>query len=90
MLFMIVEHFKNDDAVPVYRRFREQGRLASPGVEYVNSWVSTDLARCYQLMEAADWASLDAWIQRWSDLVDFDVVPVISSAQALEAITPRL
>ncbi len=90
MLFMVVEHFKNGDAVPVYQRFREQGRLAPPGVNYVNSWVTSDLARCFQIMEAPDRALLDQWLARWIDLVDFDVVPVITSAEAAASVAPRL
>ena len=90
MLFMVVEHFKNGDAAPVYQRFREQGRLAPPGVNYVNSWVTSDLARCFQIMEAPDRALLDQWLARWIDLVDFDVVPVITSLEAAAAVAPRL
>ena len=90
MLFMIVEHFKNGDADPVYRRFRKDGRLTPAGVDYVSSWVSADLAHCYQVMEAPDRASLDRWLERWADLVDFEVVPVITSAEALDAVVLRL
>jgi len=90
MLFMVVEHFKNGDAVPVYRRFREQGRLAPAGVNYVGSWVTSDLTRCFQIMESPDRALLDQWIAQWADLVDFDVVPVITSAEAAASVAPRL
>ena len=90
MLFMVVEHFKNGDALPVYRRFREQGRLAPAGVNYVGSWVTCDLSRCFQLMEAPDRTLLDQWIARWADLVDFEVLPVITSAEAVATVTPRL
>ena len=90
MLFMVIEHFKNGDAVPVYRRFREQGRLAPPGVNYVNSWVTSDLARCFQIMDAPDRALLDQWLARWTDLVDFEVVPVVTSAEAAASVAPRL
>jgi hypothetical protein len=54
MLYMIVEHFRNADPVPVYRRFHDRGRLAPDGLIYISSWVDEDLSRCYQLMEAAD------------------------------------
>ena len=87
---MIVEHFKNGDPVPVYRRFRERGRLAPPGVTYVSSWVTSDLARCFQIMEASDRALVDEWLARWADLVDFDVIPVMTSEQAVAAVSPRL
>ncbi|HEY4129796.1 MAG TPA: DUF3303 family protein [Gemmatimonadaceae bacterium] len=82
MLFMIVEHFRGGDARPVYERFRERGRLAPDGLRYVNSWVTDDLARCYQVMECEDRALLDEWIAAWSDLVDFEIIPVITSADA--------
>ena len=89
-LYMVIEHFKGGDAVPIYRRFREHGRLAPPGLTYVSSWVDTKLERCYQLMETDDRRLLDDWIANWSDIVDFEVYPVITSAEAAERITPRL
>jgi uncharacterized protein DUF3303 len=79
--YMVIEHFKVG-AEPVYRRFRERGRMAPEGVTYVGSWVDTTLARCWQVMQASDRASLDAWIANWSDLVDFEVHEVLTSAEA--------
>jgi hypothetical protein len=79
---MVIEHFRNADATPVYARFRELGRLAPNGLTYVNSWVTDDLAHCYQVMECDDRALLDEWMAAWVDLVDFDVVPVITSPEA--------
>ncbi len=89
-LYMVIENFKNGDAVPVYRRFRDNGRLAPAGLSYVSSWVSDKLDRCYQLMETEDRALLDHWMANWSDIVDFEVLPVISSKEAAEKIAPRL
>lgn len=79
---MIIERFRNGDPTPVYRRFRERGRLAPLGVNYVNSWVTEDLGMCYQVMECEDRALLDEWLANWTDLVDFEVIPVITSAEA--------
>jgi hypothetical protein len=90
MLFMIVETFKNKDAVPAYRRFRNQGRLAPEGLTYVSSWVDENLERCFQLMETDDRALLDQWMANWQDLVDFEVYPVMSSRDAAEKINPLL
>ena len=89
-LYMVIESFKGGDAVPVYRRFRDQGRQAPAGLSYVSSWVDTRFERCYQLMETDDPQLLDAWMARWSDIVDFEVHPVMTSAEAAEAIAPRL
>jgi len=83
---MVVEHFRNKDAVAVYRRFREKGRMAPEGLLYVSSWVDHKLERCYQLMETSDRSLLDAWMANWSDLVEFEVYPVIPSKEAAERI----
>jgi hypothetical protein len=90
LLYMIIEHFKNQDPVPVYRRFRDRGRLAPEGLRYVSSWVDEELERCFQLMETDDRKRLDEWIGNWNDLVEFEVYPVISSREAAERISPRL
>lgn len=90
MLYMIIESFKNGEPEPVYRRFRDQGRLAPEALKYISSWVTSDMTRCYQLMECDDRQLLEQWIARWSDLVDFEVIPVMTSAQAVERIGPRL
>ena len=86
---MVLENFKGNPAA-VYRRFREQGRLAPEGLKYINSWVTSDVQRCYQVMECDDPALLYAWIDRWKDIVDIEVVPVITSAEAAAAMAPQL
>jgi hypothetical protein len=89
-LFMVVETFRGGDAVPVYRRFRDHGRLAPAGLRYVDSWVDEPMTRCWQVMEADDRDLLDIWIAQWSDITDFEVIPVITSAVATARIAPRL
>ena len=90
MLYMIIETFRNGDAVPVYRRFRDQGRLMPEGLRYVTSWLTTDLARCFQVVECDDPRLLEAWTAQWRDLQEFEVIPVVTSEQAFEQISPRL
>ena len=90
MLYLIIESFKNQDPVPVYRRFRDRGRLAPEGVRYVSSWVTEDLERCFQLMETDSRQLLDEWLANWNDLVEFEVYPVITSHEAAERIAPLL
>ena len=86
LLYMIVEHFKNGDPLPVYQRFRERGRLAPEGLNYVTSWVDEKLQRCFQLMETDDVTHLNEWIANWNDLVDFEIYPVISSKEAADRV----
>ena len=89
MLYMVIEDFKGDPA-PVYRRFRDRGRLAPEGLKYVSSWVTSDLQRCYQVMECHDHDLLQQWMDQWKDIVDFQVIPVVTSAEAAATIAPRL
>jgi hypothetical protein len=90
MLYMVIERFKNKDAVAVYRRFRDSGRMAPSGLRYVSSWVDESFELCYQLMETHDRRLLDEWMANWNDLADFEVHPVIESKRAAEIIAPRL
>ena len=90
MLYMVIEHFRNGDPVPVYQRFRERGRLIPEGVKYVSSWVDEKLKRCFQLMEADDPRLLDEWVSNWNDVAAFEIYPVISSTEAAERVAPLL
>ena len=90
MLYMVIERFKNQDAVPVYRRFRDKGRMTPEGLAYVARWVATTLERCFQIMESADPALVSEWIGHWDDIVDFEVVPIMSSEDAVRAMRPKL
>ena len=88
-LYMVVERFRNGDAAPVYRRFRERGRMAPEGLAYISSWVTEDLSTCYQLMETTDPALLEDWMRNWTDLVEFEVHPVMTSQEAAERVASK-
>lgn len=90
MLYMVVERYLNQDPLPVYRRFREHGRLAPEGLHYVSSWIDDKLEICFQLMETDDRSLLDKWISKWSDIVSFEVYPVMTSKEAAERVGPLL
>jgi hypothetical protein len=90
MLFMVIERFRNRDAKAVYRRFRDQGRGTPEGLTYVGSWIETNFDRCFQVMECDDARLLQQWVAFWGDLVTFEIVPVVSSAETRETIEPLL
>jgi len=90
MLYMVLERFKNQDAKAVYRRFREKGRMAPVGLQYVDSWVETNFDRCFQVMECENPRLLEEWADRWRDLVEFEFVPVRRSKEAADLIAPEL
>lgn len=90
MLFMVIERFKNRDAKAVYRRFREKGRMAPEGLNYVGSWIEANWDRCFQLMECQDARLLQQWVTQWQDLCEFEFVPVVPSKETVDIITPLL
>jgi hypothetical protein len=90
MLYMVIERFKKPGAIEIYRRAQDKGRMLPDGLEYVSSWVDADFTVCFQLMKTEDARLFEAWISRWKDLVDFEIVPVQTSAEAMQVIAPKL
>jgi len=90
MLFMVVEKFKNQDGKAVYRKLRDKGRSLPDGLKFISSYVSADLSRCFQLMEADDVTLFQRWIAEGQDLVEFEVVPVVEGKKTSEALAPLL
>ena len=80
---------KDGGAEAVYRRFRERGRMLPAGLEYVDSWTADTFDRCFQLMECEDTRLLAEWVARWEDLVEFEIVPVVSSGEAASLVARR-
>ena len=81
MLFMVVEHFREQNGKAVYERLREEGRHMPDGLKFINSWVSADLSRCFQLMETDDLSTFQRWIAEWQDVMGFEIVPVTEGRQ---------
>ena len=84
MLYMVIERFKEGATPEIYRRFREKGRMMPEGLEYISSWINDDFRICWQLMQTADFTLFDRWIDNWRDLMDFEIVPVRTSAEVVE------
>lgn len=89
MLFMVIETFGRDSKA-IYRRFREKGRQMPDGLEFVDSWVSADLSRCFQLMRCANVVLLQRWVAEWCDLAGFEIIPVVSGRDTAAAIAEQL
>ena len=90
MLYMVIEKYKTPGAIEIYRRAKNQGRMMPDGLEYVSSWVDFNFSKCYQLLKTEDEKLFRQWIDHWKDLVDFEIVPVQTSAEAMQTIAPRL
>ena len=90
MQFMIIERFRNRDPLPIYRRLRDKGRQMPDGLRYVSSWIEVNYERCFQVMECDDPTLLQQWIAQWSDLMEFEIVPVRTSAETRATLEPLL
>ena len=90
MLFMVIERFKDRDPIPVYRRVRDPGIKFPDGLKYVGSWIEPNFDRCFQLMECDDARLLQQWVLFWQEHVDFEIVPVVPSAETREIVEPLL
>lgn len=86
MLYMVIEHFKDRNAKAVYERYRENGRMLPDGLKYVSSWTEPSYARCFQIMECDDESLFRNWTVKWDDLIDFEIIPVITGAQAADRV----
>jgi hypothetical protein len=87
---MVIERFKEGAAPEIYRRFRERGRTMPDGLDYISSWIDLDFNVCWQLMRTENFALFDQWIDNWRDLIDFEIVPVRTSAEAVDLMTKKL
>ena len=90
MLFMVIERFKDRDPIPVYKRVRDEGIKFPEGLRYVGSWIEPNFDRCFQLMECDDARLLQEWVLFWGDLIEFEFVPVVPSAETRKVIGPHL
>ena len=89
MRYLVIETYVHG-AEAVYARAAERGRMLPAGLAFIDSWVAAEtLDRCFQLMETDDPGLFDEWTANWNDIVDFEIVPVISSSEAADQATPR-
>lgn len=79
MKYMVSETFRPGAKDAVYERFNRDGRMLPAGLEYLDSWLSTDGTKCFQLMESEDETLFDHWTEKWNDLIEFEIIPVESS-----------
>jgi len=91
MLFMVIEHFRDNDMVPIYRHLRDAGRGLPDGLEYIDSWIEPNFSRCFQLMRCSDLKLFQQWVLHWRGLgATIEIVPVVSSQETREVVAPHL
>jgi hypothetical protein len=91
MLYMVIERFRDNDMVPIYKRVRDEGRNLPDGLKYIDSWIEPNFSRCFQLMECEDVRLLQKWVlERRGYGISFEFIPVVSSKETQEVVRPYL
>ncbi|WP_372660647.1 DUF3303 domain-containing protein [Hydrogenophaga sp.] len=91
MLFMVIEHFKDNDMLPVYRQLRSGSRKLPAGLKYIDSWVEPNFSRCFQLMDCDDLRVLQQWVLEWQGCgMTAELVPVVGSQDTQSVVAPFL
>ena len=91
MLFMVIERFRDNDMLPIYRRVRDEGRMLPEGLKYVDSWIEPNFSRCFQLMECDDLRLFQEWTLKWRGTgATFEIVPVVPSRETRDVVAPFL
>ncbi|MBL8905110.1 MAG: DUF3303 family protein [Rhizobiales bacterium] len=91
MLFMVIERFRDNDMLPVYKRVRDEGRMLPEGLRYIDSWVEASFSRCFQLMECDDLRLIQEWALKWRGSgITFEIVPVVASSETRAVVAPYL
>jgi hypothetical protein len=86
--YLIIESYRSDKSHEIYQRFSEKGRMLPQGVEYVDSWVEMNMQKCYQIMRSESLGKLLIWTEQWKDLVDFEIIPVLTSEEVVQKLVP--
>jgi hypothetical protein len=91
MLFMVIERFRDNDMVPIYKKLREGGRMLPEGLKYLDSWVEPNFSRCFQLMECDDLRLFQQWVLQWRGCgATIEIVPVVPSKDTRDVVAPHL
>ncbi|ESZ25455.1 MULTISPECIES: DUF3303 family protein [unclassified Mesorhizobium] len=90
MQFIVIEDFTGCDRKEIYRHFGERGTLKPDALVVHHSWIAADMSRCFLLVEADDVTLLQRWVIEWSDLVEFEIIPVATNKDMVAALAGHL
>jgi hypothetical protein len=74
--YMVIESFFENCIEKVYERFHNKGRMLPEGLNYLDSWLAKDGARCLQLMETEQYELFQEWTEKWDDLTHFEIIEI--------------
>ena len=80
MIFHASFRYATGDRDRVHARFLETGGLPPDGVEMHGRWHAAAGNAGFLVAESDDAAAVADWLQQWSDLIDFELTPVVGDA----------
>ena len=82
MQFMVSFPLTHRDFKTRVSRFLETGAPPPEGVKLLHRWFTASHSQGFMLVETDDASHLFRWTSEWADLIDFQVEPVITDAEA--------
>jgi len=86
MLFMMSYSFRPGVRNEAQARFKETGGGPGPNVKMLGRWHCIGGQRGFVLAESSDSVAIGKWMQEWTDLLVFDVAPVLNDEDILKVL----
>ena len=86
MLFHITYEFSPGERNNAQERFKETGALPPDGVTMHGRWHSAAGHVGFLVAESSDTVAIGKWMQSWTDLLSFEITPVLTDDEVAEVI----
>jgi hypothetical protein len=86
MIFHITYKLSPGRRNDAQNRFRETGGPPPSGVTMMGRWHCAEGLRGFIIAESSDAEAIGKWIQEWTDLLTFEVTPVLNDEQVARVI----
>jgi hypothetical protein len=86
MLFMGTVTWSPEQRDAVVKRRKEKGPMDPEGFKVINKWVDVTGGKMFYLFEANNPNDILAWVYPWSDIMTFEVTPVMELEKVMDSI----
>ena len=88
MQFMVTYSIDIPQRTAAEARFLETGATPPDGVKLLGRWHCTGERRGFMLIDSTDVAAITKFMRDWSDLLSFQISPVVSDEQMAQIMQP--
>ncbi|MDA0321738.1 MAG: DUF3303 family protein [Verrucomicrobia bacterium] len=86
MLFHISYEFPPEERDDAQARFKATGAPAPDGVTMIGRWHSAAGHLGFTVAESESVVAIGKWMQEWTDLLTFEITPVLTDEEVAEVI----